>query len=197
MKKSKSINEYPQIDPKPLPIQSQALESVKPSEIDSASENNANREGLITLVQETLGITDRELMSKLVSQTAGVMQFGNTKDPNDLYFLVSAFGAIGPKDGLEGLLAAQMIGTHSLSMEFLQRASRADLSSIIELNLNHANKLLRTFSMQLDVLTRLRGRGQQKMVVEHVHIHKGGQAVVGTVNQDKRRDPPGGTNDED
>jgi hypothetical protein len=33
----------------------------------------------------------------------------------------------------------------------------------------------------LDALNRHRGKGQQKVTVEHVHVHSGGQAVVGMV----------------
>jgi hypothetical protein len=33
----------------------------------------------------------------------------------------------------------------------------------------------------LEALNRHRGKGQQKVTVEHVHVHAGGQAVVGTV----------------
>jgi hypothetical protein len=35
--------------------------------------------------------------------------------------------------------------------------------------------------MLLDALNRHRGKGQQKVTVEHVHVHSGGQAIVGTV----------------
>ena len=34
----------------------------------------------------------------------------------------------------------------------------------------------------LDALNRHRGKGQQKVTVEHVHVHSGGQAIVGNVN---------------
>jgi len=30
-------------------------------------------------------------------------------------------------------------------------------------------------------LNRHRGKGQQKMTVEHVHVHEGGQAIVGNI----------------
>jgi hypothetical protein len=33
----------------------------------------------------------------------------------------------------------------------------------------------------LEALNRHRGKGQQKVTVEHVHVHAGGQAVVGMV----------------
>jgi hypothetical protein len=35
--------------------------------------------------------------------------------------------------------------------------------------------------MLLDALNRHRGKGQQKVTVEHVHVHSGGQAIVGAV----------------
>jgi hypothetical protein len=47
--------------------------------------------------------------------------------------------------------------------------------------LNQANKLSRTCTMLLEALNRHRGKGHQKVTVEHVHVHAGGQAVVGMV----------------
>jgi hypothetical protein len=47
--------------------------------------------------------------------------------------------------------------------------------------LDQANKLSRTYAVLLDALSRHRGKGQQKVTVEHVHVHSGGQAVVGMV----------------
>ena len=42
-------------------------------------------------------------------------------------------------------------------------------------------KLSRSFAILLDALNRHRGKGQQKVTVEHVHVHAGSQAVVGLV----------------
>ena len=36
-----------------------------------------------------------------------------------------------------------------------------------------------------EALNRLRGKGAQTVVVKHVHVHEGGQAIVGTVTQNK------------
>src|SRR6185369_16680650 len=47
--------------------------------------------------------------------------------------------------------------------------------------LSQANKLSRTHAALLDALNRHRGKGQQKVTVEHVHVHQGGQAIVGHV----------------
>jgi hypothetical protein len=64
--------------------------------------------------------------------------------------------------------------------------------------LNQANKLSRTYAVLLDALNRHRGKGQQKVTVEHVHVHAGGQAVVGVVEplggggQSELKDQPHG-----
>jgi hypothetical protein len=38
------------------------------------------------------------------------------------------------------------------------------------------------FNKQLEAMAKLKGKTrQQKVIVEHVHVHHGGQAIVGTV----------------
>ncbi len=49
--------------------------------------------------------------------------------------------------------------------------------------MNHATKMLRTFTAQMEALKRYRTGGQQKVTVEHVHVNQGGQAIVGVVNR--------------
>jgi hypothetical protein len=48
-------------------------------------------------------------------------------------------------------------------------------------NLSFANKLTRTSVQLVSAINSHRGKGEQKMTVEHVHIHRGGQAIVGQV----------------
>lgn len=56
--------------------------------------------------------------------------------------------------------------------------------------------LSRTHATLLEALNRHRGKGQQKISVEHVHVHSGGQAIVGHVenpgcgDQAKSEDQP-------
>ena len=63
-------------------------------------------------------------------------------------------------------------------------------------NLSQANKLSRTYATLLEALNRHRGKGQQKVTVEHVHVHEGGQAVVGNFthqgggDREKLKDQP-------
>jgi hypothetical protein len=95
---------------------------------------------------------------------------------------VAALVGIGPNDELEGMMAAQLIAAHSAAMECYRRAmiDEQTFEGRRE-NLAQANKLSRTFATLLEALNRHRGKGQQKVTVEHVHVHEGGQAIVGNV----------------
>jgi hypothetical protein len=42
--------------------------------------------------------------------------------------------------------------------------------------------LLRAYCIQVETYRRLRGGGEQNIRVEHVHVHEGGQAIVGAIN---------------
>ena len=45
---------------------------------------------------------------------------------------------------------------------------------------------MRLFNEQLEAMSKLKGKaGQQKVTVEHVHVHGGGQAIVGAVSAEK------------
>jgi hypothetical protein len=100
---------------------------------------------------------------------------------------VAALIGIGPKDEIGGMIASQLLAAHHAAIECHRRAmiSEQTFEGWRE-NLNQANKLSRTYAVLLDALNRHRGKGQQKVTVEHVHVHAGAQAVVGVVQ------PPGG-----
>jgi hypothetical protein len=95
---------------------------------------------------------------------------------------IDALIGIAPKDELEGMMAAQLVAAHNAAMECYRRAMIGEQSfEGRRENLTQANKLSRTYAALVEALNRHRGKGQQKVTVEHVHVHAGGQAVVGMV----------------
>jgi hypothetical protein len=86
-----------------------------------------------------------------------------------------------PKDEVEAMLVSEMAVTHGLAMDLLGRAKRAEEIPQFESAGNMAVKLLRTFTAQTEALAKLRRGGEQTVRVEHVHVHPGGQAIVGNV----------------
>jgi hypothetical protein len=98
--------------------------------------------------------------------------------------VVDALIGIKAGDELEGMIAAQLIAAHNAAMECYRRAMLGEQTfEGRRENLSHANKLSRTYAVLLDALNRHRGKGQQKVTVEHVHVHEGGQAIVGNVER--------------
>jgi hypothetical protein len=80
------------------------------------------------------------------------------------------------------MMAALLIAAHNAAMECFRRAMVGEQTfEGRRENLSQANKLSRTYAALIEALNRHRGKGQQKVTVEHVHVHSGGQAVVGVV----------------
>jgi hypothetical protein len=88
------------------------------------------------------------------------------------------------------MIAAQLIAAHNAAMECYRRAMLGEQTfEGPREGLTQANKLSRTYAVLLDAFNRHRGKGQQKVTVEHVHVHSGGQAIVGTVERPTPANP--------
>jgi hypothetical protein len=135
-------------------------------------------------LSEAFGTADRELALDLLVQVSHTVLSGDSE--SKLNCPLAALHGIQPANTLEGLLAVQMVGVHNLAMTFMGRALVKDQPlDLVDRNVNRATRLLRTFVAQMEALNRLRGKGAQTVVVKHVHVHDGGQAIVGTVTQNK------------
>lgn len=123
----------------------------------------------------------------LANQAVQALWVKNSDDQErdrQLSATVAGLTGIGPKDELEGMMAVQLVAAHNAAMECYRRAMIGEQTfEGRRENLNQANKLSRTWATLLDALNKHRGKGQQKVTVEHVHVHAGGQAVVGTIER--------------
>jgi hypothetical protein len=90
-----------------------------------------------------------------------------------------------PRDVTEAMLTSQMAAVHTLAMGAAATLHKNLTPDARDRAVNQITKLNRTFTTQVEALKRYRSKGEQKVVVEHQHVHvyPGGQAVVGTVNQ--------------
>ena len=123
----------------------------------------------------------------LINQTVGALWTSHSSEETlnrQVKAAIAGLRGIAPRDELEGMMAAQLVAAHSAAMECYRRAMIPEqtLEGRTQ-NLNYANKLTRASASLLDALNKHRGKGQQKVTVEHVHVHAGGQAVVGTVER--------------
>jgi hypothetical protein len=139
-----------------------------------------------------------DFLDILLTQTVGSHVLNLVpEDERGKYASAAAAALVGiqPKGELEGMLAAQLIACHNAAMECYRRAMNSQLP-VRDYHLNQANKLSRTYSTLLETLNRHRGKGQQKVTVEHVHVHQGGQAIVGNVERSPQPEQRGKTDDD-
>jgi hypothetical protein len=100
-----------------------------------------------------------------------------------MFVAVTGLQAFKPADEIEAMLAAQAMAAHHASMECSRRAMIPDQPFEAAQGFRKAAaNASRTFVELLSALDRKRGKGGQQVVrVEHVHVHSGGKALVGSV----------------
>jgi hypothetical protein len=138
---------------------------------------------MVAALSDLTGTAHHDLAKKLVFSTVSTFPGAEHNMITALMVTMGALAEIAPRDGLEGLLASQMASCHNLSLNLMKRAAMAQNMEYLSTCLNQANKLMRTFTAQVEALKKYRSKGEQKVVVEHVHVNAGGQAIVGAVTQ--------------
>ena len=134
------------------------------------------------LLMKAVGTSDEDFLDGLLRQLAYAGSQGSEVDERGLNFMLSVVKGVEPRDQVESMLAAQMAAVHMATMTFARRLAHVDTIPQQDSAERAFNKLARTFTAQIEALNRYRGKGQQKMTVEHVHVHQGGQAIVGPVS---------------
>ncbi|MCS5558466.1 MAG: hypothetical protein NZ738_03625 [Oceanospirillaceae bacterium] len=97
---------------------------------------------------------------------------------------ITLIAASDPKNQLELMLATQLAMTHitlGKSAQLLDR-NYSQVKSTNSLG-NLYTKLSRLGIDQINTLERMKGKGQQKIIVEKVNIEAGGQAAIGVYEQ--------------
>jgi hypothetical protein len=105
----------------------------------------------------------------------------------NLDLALSFLGDLQPRNALEALLTTQMIATHLKAMHFLRTLAPETSIRAHQAVIEMATKLQRTLLAQYEALHRLRGKGRQRVTVEHVTVNRGGKAIVGTISHRPKR----------
>ena len=153
-----------------------------------------DRDQLAAAVEEGLcrmiGVKSKVLVYRILGQMEAMQNWGSSHVPpgERLMFAIEMMAGLRPTNATEALLAVQMVGVHNAAIQFLANATSTDQTADgSDANVLRATRLMRIFNEQLKAMQKLRGKtSQQKVVVEHVHVHSGGQAVVGTVMSPKK-----------
>jgi hypothetical protein len=142
---------------------------------------DAETSALLTLAD--LASCDPAFQTAVLGQIASIGSHGRRVDQDNSNFLLSVVRAVQPRDELETLLAVQMGAIHAATMMMARRLNHVDTIPQQDAAERALNKLARTYAGQMETLKRYRTGGQQKVIVEHVTVQSGGQAIVGAVTQ--------------
>jgi len=137
-------------------------------------------------IAQLMGLKDGRAGSHLVAQIADALEPFRDSPPSRttdvLNEATALLAELKPHDAYEAILISQMIAAHNQSMECLRRANLSEQSDYgRELNLRFGERFLRIYATQMEALSKHRRGGKQKVIVEHVHVHEGGQAIVGNI----------------
>jgi hypothetical protein len=141
------------------------------------------------------GTEQQALQVRLLFQAVNAISDVVGQEVSTLKHVQEALIGIAPRDELEGMIAVQIVTLHSLIMDCITLTTNPkQTDSGVDAYANRTAKLIRAFTALTEALSRYRSKGQQKMTVEHVHVHPGGRAIVGQVSQKNTQIKGNGTN---
>ena len=135
-------------------------------------------------LQQVFGTISTDFAGMMLGELADAVMFDrDTIDEKTLNGVLGALHGINPGDEVEGMLAAQMVATHRAAMECLRQAQvPGQTFEGRDMNLRHATKLTRTYTMQVESLKRYRSKGEQRVVVQHQHVNVTAEQAAVQVN---------------
>ncbi|HFE6593597.1 TPA: hypothetical protein ACIZAC_000376 [Legionella pneumophila] len=89
--------------------------------------------------------------------------------------------ALNAQSSLQAMLVSEMLSIHELQQTTMAFAIGCTDLELKKYYTNSAIKLANCFTQQANVLAKLQGIGGQKIIVERVDVHQGGQAIVGNI----------------
>lgn len=115
-------------------------------------------------------------LNAIASNNVKKESFDLDKAVNESQSDLKALNAIG---GLQEMLASQALSVHNLQQSSMAMAQASDNIGQKQYFTNAAIKLSNCFTQQATLLAKLQGTAGQRIVVEHVEVHQGGQAAIG------------------
>jgi hypothetical protein len=134
------------------------------------------------------GTRSLDAADRLIVQAGYALVWPKAKNSDDHLVRASAVMAeMAPGNATEAMQATQMIAVNDAALMFIRHPTQpGQYAEAADASVLRATRFLRIFNEQLEAMQRLNGKAcQQKVTVEHVHVHEGGQAIVGVVTASK------------
>lgn len=128
---------------------------------------------------EMFGSTKSMEFAGALLEACGNVSGRNAALGKDKTHALAIVAQIAPQDGIEAMLATQMAAVHITAMRESRLLAGAETIPQLDAHEKAFNKLMRTFTAQMEALRKHRHGGKQTVTVQHVNVEDGGQAIVG------------------
>ena len=136
-------------------------------------------------LRDLFNTTDGAQAEALLSHCLKILKNDEADDAlvgnDERAFVLSIIGDLEPRDAVERMLAVQMAATHVAIVRSGRWLAFSEQTPQAQVHYTGFNKLLGTFSKQVETLRKYRNGGEQKVTVQHVNVSEGGQAIVGNI----------------
>ena len=141
-------------------------------------------EGHRKRLRQAFGTVSDEFVDVILGKLVEALRPGlfDKLEESTLNAALATIDSMHPQSELEALLAVQIIAAGHCGLQFLRQSHRHMTKDYIDVYGNYAVKLLRLQNEMIQSFDRYRRGNKQTVEVRHVHIHSGGQGVVGIIN---------------
>jgi len=91
---------------------------------------------------------------------------------------IDALKALTPHNGMEGMLAGQMVAAHNIALTLTAQAFHRSATKEAELFLRQGLRAMGVYVRQMELMSRQRGRRRQSVRIEHEQVDADGRISV-------------------
>jgi hypothetical protein len=150
--------------------------------IDAADNRIDEREQVFGALAAMAGTRSGDFVIYLESQ---LTRIGDKRSPwhqNQANAGLAFVANQNPRNEREAMIASQIFMVHSAMMEHARRLALAETIAQMEYAERAMSRLSKLTLSLMEGLNKEQHGSTQRVVVEHVNVHSGGQAIVGAVN---------------
>jgi hypothetical protein len=132
------------------------------------------------VLMELTGTTDYTISTGIFTSGLGALTGNNVGRKANM--AIQALADAAPQDATEAKLCMQEMALYEQGMKYLKSAEGCDMLIHKEFYLKSAMKLLRLHNETIEARNKYRRGGEQRVVVQHVNVTDGAQAIVNNGN---------------
>jgi hypothetical protein len=147
------------------------VERKGPKAAETFAPDGVAHELMVADLTRAFGTADIEFMERTLHQVLNAVSGGTTNiTEHQFNGVIASVAAIEPRDEIEAMLATQMTAAQDAAMVLLRQMQNADTIVQRDSAGNLAGKFMRIYTTQMEALRRHRSPGEQRVVVQHVHL---------------------------